>query len=102
MTRAPGDPDSDTPEWVCITGQRINVFRYEEYDGRQVRTPEKLLPIVPTGVDGYISIREASRIYSITSKAVRMVYKRHFVRTIKQGRRIIINAEDFAKARGKA
>lgn len=101
MTRAPGDPDSDTPEWVCITGQRINVFRYEEYDCRQVRTPERLLPIVPTGVPGFISVLEAARIYGLTQKNVRMIYKRHKVRIQKQGKRVILNAEDFAAVRGR-
>lgn len=97
MTRAPGDPDSDTPEWVCITGQRINPFKNRE-EG-QVRTPEKLMEIIPSGTPGYISVREAARTYGLTQKNVRMIYKRHSIRILREGKRVILCAEDFAKVR---
>lgn len=102
ITCAPGDPRSATPEWICITGQRINPFKHRLEDGVQNRTPESEMPVVPSSVPGYVSVREATRLFRCGAKRIRDLYQRELVRSMKEGKRYIINLEDLRRVQGEA
>lgn len=82
ITKAPGDRSADTPEWLCITNQRINPFKHrnEEVIPRALRKEYSPVSLTP----GYLCTNEILTKYHVSRQTLRKWNRTGHARTFRQ------------------
>lgn len=80
ITKAPGDRTADTPEWICITNQRINPFKHLE----DAPPRNKKNYIVDSFTPGYVCTNIAVDKYKVCKQTLRRWNRLGLVRTVRQ------------------
>ena len=95
ITKAPGDRNADTPEWICITNQRINPFkaRGEESKPRKNRKDY----IVESYTPGYLCTNIIVEKYKACAQTLRGWNRAGYVRTIRQRHATLYFEEDIKR-----